>query len=180
MRTLSQIMWILLLCLLSCTKDEFEKVWFSGPKNEVVKIWVDGIYTYKPYDSLGHFNVTHPLGPVFKVSKIYRVSGSDNVVGEIDESKSFLDVTSTAIRIDLGGIDLTYLITIYDKSGNKVVMRGEGIIYFHNEGWLRQNYVGGIGKFDGITGWSSTFIVTNQDTGIHTVTVKEGQATYRK
>lgn len=168
MRTLQLISVFFLLTFFSCTKEEWQTVNITGG------------YTNTPDVSAGFYDVTLPNSTIFKVPKKYKVGGSDNLVGEIDESKSFLDVKTVVINPLTGAFDLTYVITIYDKSGNKVDYNGSGQSYANGTGLSWQHFTGGSGKYEGITGWSNTTITTNPATGVHTVTVKEGQATYKK
>lgn len=168
MRTLSILSVVLLAFMLSCTKEAWQTVIITGE------------YTNTPDPTAGFYDVLLPNDIVFKVPKKYTVGGSDNLVGTIDETKSVLNVNSVVLNPLTGAFDLTYTIAIYDKSGNKADYKGNGQSYSNGTGLSWQHFTGGTGKFEEISGWSNTKITTNPATGVHTVTVLEGQATYKK
>ncbi|MBL0100430.1 MAG: hypothetical protein IPP49_10640 [Saprospiraceae bacterium] len=160
---------VILFTLFSCSKeDEWQTVNITGG------------YTNTPDVSAGFYDVALPGGTIFKAPKKYKVGGSDNLVGEIDKSKSFLDVKSVVINPLTGSFDLIYTISIFDKTGNKVDYSGNAQSYNNGTGLSWQHFTGGTGKYAGISGWLNTSITTNPTTGVHTITVLEGQATYKK
>ena len=66
------------------------------------------------------------------------------------------------------------------RDRDKVDYKGTGQSYTNGTGLSWQHFTEGTGKYDGISGWLNTSLVTNPTTGVHTITVLEGQATYIK
>lgn len=167
MKTFHLILVLFLLTLSSCTKEEWQTVNITGG------------YTNTPDPSGGFHNIALPTGGTMAIPKKYIVGGSDNLVGEIDAAKSVLNVNSVVINPNTYAFDLTFTISIFNKSGDEVIYKGTGQSYANGTGLSWQQFTGGTGKFEGITGWLNTSIVTNPTTGVHTITVIEGQATYK-
>lgn len=163
------ILAVVLFTLFSCSKeDEWQTVNITGG------------YTNTPDVAGGFHSISLPSGGAMQVPKKYKVGGSDNIMGTIDEAKSTLDVKTVVINPLTGAFDLTYTISIFDKNGDKVDYKGTGQSYANGTGLSWQHFTGGTGKYDGISGWLNTSITTNPTTGVHTITVLEGQATYIK
>ncbi len=166
MRTFQLIFVFLLLTFFSCTKEEWQTVSITGG------------YTNTPDPTAGFHSIALPTGTMM-VPKKYIVGGSDNLVGEIDPAKSVLNLSSVLINPLTGAFDLTFTISIFNKSGESVTYKGTGQSYGNATGLSWQQITAGTGKFEGITGWLNTSILTNPTTGINTITVIEGQATYK-
>lgn len=167
MRTTQLILVLFLLTFFSCSKEEWQTVSITGG------------YTNTPDPAGGFLSVALPSGETMMVPKKYIVGGSDNIVGEIDTIKSVLNVNSVLINTLTGAFDLTFTISIFNKSGESVTYKGTGQSYGNATGLSWQQITAGTGKFEGITGWLNTSILTNPTTGINTITVIEGQATYK-
>jgi hypothetical protein len=165
----SALLFFTLLFTMSCTKDEEWKT-----------VNITGSYTNTPDPAGGFYSVTLPNDAIMQVPKKYKVGGSDNLLGTVDETKSTLDVKSVVINPLTGAFDLTFTIAIFDKDGDEVDYKGTGQSYANGTGLSWQNFTGGTGKFDGITGWLNTSIATNPATGVHSINVIEGQATYKE
>lgn len=160
---------LFLVALMSCNKED-----------DWQTVNIEGNYVNTP-DSLGGFHsVSLPGGAVMQVPKKYKVSGSDNILGTIDETKSTLEVKTVNINGLTGAFDLTFIISIFDQNGDKVDYKGTGQSYSNGTGLSWQHFTGGTGKYEGISGWLNTSITTNPSTGVHTIAVLEGQATYIK
>ena len=169
MRITTIITALVLVTILSCSKeDEWKTVSMTGS------------YTNTPDVSGGFHSISLPVGGTIQVPKKYKVGGSDNIVGNIDETKSTLEVKTVSINSLTGAFDLTFTIAIFDKNGDKVDYKGTGQSYTNGTGLSWQHFTEGTGKYDGISGWLNTSLVTNPTTGVHTITVLEGQATYIK
>lgn len=165
----STLLFFILLFTLSCTKDE-----------EWRTVNITGSYTNTPDPTAGFHSVVLPNENIMPVPKRYKVGGSDNLVGTVDESKSVLDVKTVTINPLTGAFDLNFTISIYDTDGNKVDYKGTGQSYSNFTGLSWQQFTGGTGKFDGITGWLNTSITTNPATGVHNISIIDGQATYKE
>ncbi len=168
MRT--NLIWLslLLLTLFSCSKeDDWQTVSISGS------------YTNTPDLTAGFHSVTTPAG-VLQLPKKYIVSGSDNIVGNIDATKSFITMNNISLNPVTSAFDLVFDIVLFDGKGDKVEFSGTGQSYFNNTGLSWQHYSGGTGKYEGISGWLNTSIALNPDNGVLTITVIEGEATYKK
>ncbi len=159
---------IFFLALASCAKDE-----------EWQTVSLSGGYTNTPDLSAGFISVSTPAGPM-QLPKKYIVSGSDNIVGTIDATKSYITMNSISLNPITSAFDLNFDIFIFDAGGDKVEFKGSGQSYFNNTGLSWQHYTGGTGKYDGISGWLNTSLAINPENGVLTITIIEGEATYKK
>lgn len=166
MRTFQLIFVLFLLTFISCSKEEWQTVSIT-----------DG-YTNTPDPAGGFLSVALPSGETMMVPKKYIVGGSDNIVGEIDTIKSVLNVSSVLINTLTGAFDVTYTISYFNKSGESVNYKGTAQNYDNGTGLSWQQLTGGTGKFEDITGWLNTSVAANP-TGVLTIKVIEGQATYK-
>lgn len=166
MRTTQLILVLFLLTFFSCSKEEWQTVSIKGG------------YTNTPDPAGGFLSVALPSGETMMVPKKYIVGGSDNLVGEIDAIKSVLNVSSVLINPLTGAFDVTYTISYFNKSGESVNYKGTAQNYDNGTGLSWQQLTGGTGKFEGITGWLNTSVAANP-TGVLTIKVIEGQATYK-
>lgn len=166
MRTTQLILVLFLLTFFSCSKEEWQTVNITGG------------YTNTPDPAGGFLSVALPSGETMMVPKKYIVGGSDNLVGEIDTIKSVLNVSSVLINTLTGAFDVTYTISYFNKSGESVNYKGTAQNYDNGTGLSWQQLTGGTGKFEGITGWLNTSVAANPS-GVLTITVLEGQATYK-
>ena len=168
MRTLLLISTALLISLFGCHKED-----------EWQTVSITGNYVNTPDPTGGFFTLTLPDGATFQSPKKYKVSGSDNIVGTIDETKSTLTVESVTPSSRFLGFDLVYHIVMYDAAGNQVHFEGTAQSYadFTGIGWV--TYTDGTGKFEGISGWENITMTMNPMTGVHTISAT-GEATYKK
>jgi hypothetical protein len=168
MRTLFLISIAILLFTVGCKKED-----------EWQTVSITGNYINTPDLAAGFFTLTLPDGSVLQAPKQYIVSGSDNVVGTIDATKSVLTVESITPSTKFFGFDLVYHIVMYNSDGDQVHFDGTAQSYtdFTGIGWV--HYTEGTGKFEGISGWENFTLTTDPTTGIHTI-VSTGDATYKK
>lgn len=166
MRTFQLIFVLFLLTFISCSKEDWQTVDITGG------------YTNTPDLSGGFLTVALPSGETMLVPKKYIVGGADNLVGEIDTSKSVLNVSSVLINPLTNAFDITFTISYFNKSGESVNYKGTAQNYDNGTGLSWQQLTGGTGKFEGITGWLNTSVAANP-TGVLTIKVIEGQATYK-
>ena len=166
MKTFHLIFVFIFLSFLSCTKEEWQTVNITGG------------YTNTPDPSGGFLSIPLPTGDTFMVPKKYKVGGSDNLVGEIDTTKSELVVNSVVINQLTNSFDVTYTISYFNKSGDQVSYKGSAQNYDNGTGISWQYISGGTGKYEGITGWLNTSLVAIPN-GAITISIIEGQATYK-
>lgn len=155
--------------LSACTKDD--SIHWQN-------VEVTGNYINTPDPAGGFFTLTLPNGTQMPAPKKYKVSGTDNVIGLIDDTKSNLTVESVTLNPRTSAFDLVYHIVFYDLAGDEIHFEGTAQSYldFTGIGWV--HYTKGTGKFDGITGWENFTLVTDPATGVHTIKAT-GEAMYK-
>lgn len=143
---------------------------FSCEK-EVITPYValTGTFTNTPDPSAGFWAVPIPDGSTFMSPKKYIVDGTSPLFGEVDETKSSLEMPSPVFEPKIGGFTGTCTITTVDKDGDQLIYVGEYYMFadFSNKTYLRID--GGTGKWKDAQGWFNTTGQVNPANGVNTL-----------
>ncbi|HRD81491.1 MAG TPA: hypothetical protein PLL53_12085 [Saprospiraceae bacterium] len=144
---------------------------FYSCEKEVITPYValTGTFTNTPDPSAGFWAVPIPDGSTFMSPKKYIVDGTSPLFGDVDETKSFLEMPSPVFEPKIGGFTGTCTITTVDKDGDKLIYVGEYYMFadFSNKTYLRID--GGTGKWKDAQGWFNTTGQVNPATGVNTL-----------
>ncbi len=84
-----------------------------------------GTFTNTPNVSGGFWDVLIPDGSTIMYPKKYVVDGTSPLFGNVDETKSVLETSNIAFDPKFVGFTGDLKITLVDKDGDELVMKGE-------------------------------------------------------
>ncbi|MBK9017736.1 MAG: hypothetical protein IPM82_28870 [Saprospiraceae bacterium] len=130
---------------------------------------ISGNFTNTPDLSAGFWEVPIPDGSIFMSPKKYVVDGTSALFGELDESKSIMELPSPVFEPKIGGFTGGVTITLVDKDADKLIFEGEYFMFadFSNKTYLRID--GGTGKWKDAQGWFNSVGQVDPATGVNTL-----------
>lgn len=153
---------------------------FTACEKEVITPYVaiSGTFTNTPNPELGFWNIELPDGTIFPSPKQYIVDGTSALFGDVDETKSVLDMSNVAFNPVFGGFTGDVNIKLVDKDGDELKVVGTVTSYADFSNYAYFHFDGGTGKWKGAEGWMNS--VGQFDENLVNTLTAEGEVTEPK
>lgn len=124
-------------------------------EKEVITPYVamGGSYLNTPDPSGGFWMVSLPDGSVMPSPKRYIVDGDDALFGEVDETRSTLEMSNLVFDPLFLGFRSDVVVKLVDLDGDQLIAIGEVISFQDLSNKSYFHFDGGTGKWEGAEGW---------------------------
>lgn len=133
-------------------------LFFSACEKEVITPYVaiSGSFTNTPNPAAGFYEILLPDGTLFPSPKQYIVDGTSALFGNVDETKSVLDMSNVAFNPVFGGFTGDVNIKMVDEDGDELKLVGTVTSYADLSNFAYFHFNGGTGKWEDAKGWMNS------------------------